>query len=48
VATRGGITEEGIKVLDHGLPDIFDEMLTVTLSKRRKTKKLMREQYGLE
>lgn len=48
VATKGGITEEGIKVLNSHLPELFNELLTVTLDKRQKTKKLMREQYGLD
>lgn len=48
VATKGGITEEGVKVLNNHLPQAFDEMLHVTLDKREKVKKLMREQYGLK
>jgi pyrroline-5-carboxylate reductase len=48
VATKGGISEEGVKILNNRLPKVFDELLTVTLDKRQKTKKLMREQYGLE
>lgn len=35
VATKGGITEEGVKVLRNGLPDIFDEMFDYTLKKRK-------------
>ncbi len=48
VATKGGITEEGLKVLDREIPGIFDELLKVTLNKRDRTKKIIREQYGLE
>jgi pyrroline-5-carboxylate reductase len=48
VATKGGISEEGVKILDKKLPGTFDELLTVTLDKRQKTKKMMRQQYGLE
>jgi len=48
VATKGGISEEGVKVLDKELPKTFDELFNVTLGKREKTKKQMREQYGLE
>jgi pyrroline-5-carboxylate reductase len=48
VATKGGITEEGIKILNNRLPIVFNELLKVTLDKRQKTKKLMRKQYGLE
>lgn len=35
VATKGGITEEGVKVLEEGLPHVFDEMFVQTLSKRK-------------
>lgn len=48
VATKGGITEEGLKILDREIPGIFDELLKVTLNKRDRTKKIIREQYGLE
>jgi pyrroline-5-carboxylate reductase len=47
VATKGGISEEGVKVLNNHLPETFEELLTVTLEKRLKTKKFMREQYGV-
>jgi len=33
VATKGGITEEGLKVLDEHLPYVFDELLEATLNK---------------
>jgi pyrroline-5-carboxylate reductase len=48
VATKGGITEEGVKVLNQELPRVFDKILTVTLAKRASVKKQMREKYGLE
>ena len=48
VATKGGISEEGVKILDRELPKTFDELLNITLSKREKVKKQMREQYGLD
>lgn len=35
VATKGGITEEGVKVFYEDLPNIFDRMFDVTLEKRR-------------
>ncbi len=35
VATKGGITEEGIRVLEKHLPTIFDEVFEKTLEKRR-------------
>jgi len=34
VATRGGITEEGVKVLSGRLPAVFDEVLAATERKR--------------
>ena len=33
VATRGGITEEGVKVLRNRLPSVYDELLEATLAK---------------
>lgn len=38
VATKGGITEEGVKVFRRRLPVIFDEMFEVTLNKRKDVK----------
>jgi competence protein ComER len=35
VATKGGITEEGVKVLEARLPAVFDEVLRATEEKRR-------------
>jgi pyrroline-5-carboxylate reductase len=35
VATKGGITEEGVKVFRQSLPNVFDEMFEATLSKRK-------------
>lgn len=37
VATKGGITEVGAKVIYEGFPDIADEMFEKTLAKRRET-----------
>ena len=34
VATKGGITQEGIMVFDETLPQIFDEVFENTLTKR--------------
>ena len=34
VATKGGITEEGVKVLRERLPSVFDALFTATLAKR--------------
>jgi pyrroline-5-carboxylate reductase len=47
VATRGGISEEGVEILDRAMPGVFEEMLKATLAKRRKIRQLMRQQYGL-
>jgi pyrroline-5-carboxylate reductase len=35
VATKGGITEKGIKVLEAQLPAVFDEVLRATKEKCR-------------
>lgn len=35
VATKGGITQEGVLVFNEALPQVFDEMFTKTLAKRR-------------
>lgn len=45
VATKGGITEEGLKVLDHLLPEVFDQVMEATLSKHRLVKDRLREQF---
>lgn len=39
VATKGGITEEGTKVIYEMLPEVADEMFDKTLEKRRQTTK---------
>ena len=39
VATRGGITEEGVKVLRSGLPAVYDELLEATLAKHDAVKR---------
>ncbi len=35
VATKGGITEEGVKVIEKYLPQVFDEMLDQCMKKRK-------------
>ncbi len=35
VATKGGITEQGVQVLRRGLPAVFDETHAVTMTKRQ-------------
>jgi pyrroline-5-carboxylate reductase len=44
VATKGGITEEGVKVLNAKLPAVFDEVFDRTLAKHENIKALIREQ----
>jgi pyrroline-5-carboxylate reductase len=41
VATKGGITEEGVKVLDAGLPEVFDQVFAKTLAKHEKVKEML-------
>ncbi|MFZ5946311.1 MAG: pyrroline-5-carboxylate reductase dimerization domain-containing protein [Bacillota bacterium] len=48
VATRGGITEEGVKILRKGLPFVFDTVLEKTLSKHDKVKSMVRNQFSRE
>ena len=45
VATKGGITEEGLKVLDEHLPFVFDELLEATLNKHQLVKANMDKMY---
>jgi pyrroline-5-carboxylate reductase len=47
VATKGGITEEGTKVIEEKLPDIIHEMFEKTLEKRKiTTEKAQKEFMG--
>lgn len=46
VATRGGITEEGLKVLRNKLPSLFQELFQVTLKKHDHIKELLDEEYS--
>lgn len=48
VATKGGITEEGVKVIQKGLPFVFDTLLDKTLGKHDKVKAMVRKQFGTE
>ncbi len=45
VATKGGITEEGIKSLETDLPLVFDNLFKSTFNKREKLKKDLDKQY---
>lgn len=44
VATKGGITEEGVKILEKELPDTFNELLKTTSAKHKKIKEELNEQ----
>jgi pyrroline-5-carboxylate reductase len=44
VATKGGITEEGVKVLNNHLPSAFDEVFLKTLSKHDLVKEMIKNQ----
>jgi pyrroline-5-carboxylate reductase len=45
VATKGGITEEGIKGLDVMLPEIFKELFNITQNKHEIIKEELKNQY---
>ncbi len=44
VATKGGITEEGVKVIQSETPPIFDHLFRATKAKHERVKKLIEEQ----
>jgi pyrroline-5-carboxylate reductase len=44
VATKGGITEEGVKVIKRAMPATYDEILDVTLAKHELVKEKIRDQ----
>ncbi len=46
VATKGGITEEGVKILDARLPTVYGDILKTTLTKRQAVQKWTREQFN--
>ena len=46
VATKGGITEEGTKVVYESFPEIADELFNKTLDKRKQTAKKAEEMFG--
>ncbi len=46
VATKGGITEEGVKVFRSQLPAVFDEMFRVTLEKRNVVNKKVEDAFA--
>jgi pyrroline-5-carboxylate reductase len=45
VATKGGITEEGIKLLEKELPPVFIDLFEKTLNKHEKVKANLKDQY---
>jgi pyrroline-5-carboxylate reductase len=47
VATKGGITEEGVKVLKNHLPAVFDEVFFKTLSKHDVVKEMIKNQNNI-
>jgi len=47
VATKGGITEDGVKILEKELPDLFDELFKTTLNKRMQIKDELDKQYEI-
>ncbi len=46
VATKGGITEVGVKVMEEGLPVVFDEVFDQTMSKRKEVERNLHVQYS--
>lgn len=44
VATKGGITEEGVKVIRNAAPTMYDDLLEVTLAKHSLMKERVRDQ----
>jgi pyrroline-5-carboxylate reductase len=45
VATKGGITEEGTKIIEKGLPEIINEMFEKTLEKRKITTEKAQKEF---
>jgi pyrroline-5-carboxylate reductase len=45
VATKGGITEEGTKIIEEKLPDIINEMFEKTLEKRKITTERAQKEF---
>lgn len=46
VATKGGITEEGVKVIQEAFPDVSDAIFDKTLEKRRQTTMNAQNAFG--
>ncbi|GHV91117.1 pyrroline-5-carboxylate reductase 3 [Spirochaetia bacterium] len=47
VATKGGITEEGTKIIENKLPEIIEEMFIKTLEKRRITTEKANNEFNI-
>ncbi len=45
VATKGGITEQGLAVLDREMPGVFDQVLKATVSKHETVKSSITRQF---
>jgi pyrroline-5-carboxylate reductase len=45
VATKGGITEQGLKVLDRELPCVYDQVFGATLGKHAEVKKAITDDF---
>lgn len=48
VATGGGITEAGMKVLRAGLPPVFDEMFSSSIRRSRQISETVNNEFGVE
>jgi len=47
VATKGGITEEGTKIIETEMPKIANELFEKTLEKRKKTTENAQKDFGV-
>ncbi|MDR0561852.1 MAG: hypothetical protein LBG73_04105, partial [Spirochaetaceae bacterium] len=45
VATKGGITEEGVKIIEEKLPEVINEMFIKTLEKRKITTEKAQKEF---
>jgi pyrroline-5-carboxylate reductase len=45
VATKGGITEEGLKVLDEDIPATFEKLFSTTIKKHDTIESELKEHY---
>lgn len=46
VATKGGITEEGVKVIEADMPQVYDRMLSEIKQKRKIAEESMKKQFN--